>query len=258
MAVKRFELNLSQLDDAAYGLDGPSGRSFILDSSQLDGVDVLNGSPFLTTATAASSLGGLSASASATVKHFAVLSAPLGGLSASASATVTEFAVLSAPLGGLSASASATVTKFAVLSAPLGGLNASASATVIGSAVFVATLGRLNASATAQAEGLPVFVATLGGLVASASAVVTPINPEPVVGGSKYRYAKHRKKLEQQQKVAEKQQYETPVVIVQPKPKMQITHLAFAHSTLGGSTIQATGSISFSILDDDAEILLMV
>ena len=237
MAVIRFKLDLSQLDDTAYGLDGPSSRSFILDSSQLDGSDVLDGSPFLTTATAASSL---------------------GGLSASASATVTQFAVLSAPLGGLDANVSATVTKFAVLSAPLGGLNASASATVIGSAVFVATLGGLNASATAQAEGLPVFVATLGGLVASASAVVTPINPEPVVGGSKYRYAKHRKKLEQQQKLAEKQQYETPVVIVQPKPKMQITHLAFAHSTLGGSTIQATGSISFSILDDDAEILLMV
>jgi hypothetical protein len=237
MAVKRFELNLSQLDDAAYGLDGPSGRSFILDSSQLDGADVLDGSPFLTTATASSSLGGLSASVIATVTEFAVLSAPLGGLGASASATVTEFAVLSAPLGALNASASATVTEFAVLSAPLGGL---------------------SASAIAQAEGFPVFTATLGGISASATAVVTPINPEPVVGGSKYRYAKHRKKLEEQQKIAEKQQYETPVVIVQPKPKMQITHLAFAHSTLGGSNIQATGSITFSILDDDAEILLMV
>jgi len=231
MAVIRFKLDLSQLDDAAYGLDGPSGRSFILDSSQLDGADVLNGSPFLTTATASSSLGGLDASVTATVTQFAVLSSSLGGLDANVSATVTQFAVLSSSLGGLDASVSATVTEFAVLSSSLGGL---------------------DASAIAQAEGFPVFTATLGGIVASATAVVTPINPEPVVGGSKYRYTKHKKKL------AEQQQYEEPVVIVQPKHKMKTTHLAFAQSVLGGSTIQATGSITFSILDDDAEILLLV
>ena len=203
MAVIRFKLDLSQLDDTAYGLDGPSGRSFILDSSQLDGTDVLNGSPFLTTATASSSLGGLDASVSATVTEFAVLSASLGGLDASVSATVTEFAVLSAPLGGLDASASANVIQFAVLSA------------------------------------------TLGGLVATATAGDIPI-PEPTPSGGRRVYSTTPRK-----KIEPLPQVEIPVI--QPKRRY-----AVASATLGGATCTATSSITFSILDDDAEVLLLV
>ncbi len=203
MAVIRFKLDLSQLDDTAYGLDGPSGRSFILDSSQLDGADVLNGSPFLTTATASSSLGGLDANASATVTQFAVLSAPLGGLDANVSATVTQFAVLSAPLGGLDADASATVVQFAVLSAPLGGL-----------------------VATATAGDIPV--------------------PEPTPSGGRRVYSTSPRK-----KIEPLPQVEIPVI--QPKRRY-----AVASAILGGASCTATSSITFSILDDDAEILLLV
>ena len=227
MAVIRFKLDLSQLDDTAYGLDGPSGRSFILDSSQLDGTDVLNGSPFLTTATASSSLGGLDASVSATVTEFAVLSASLGGLDASVSATVTEFAVLSAPLGGLDASASANVIQFAVLSAPLGGL---------------------DATAIAQSEGFAIFTATLGGLVATADATDTPPEPtpEPAPSGGRRVYSTSpRKKIEPLPEV------EIPVI--QPKRRY-----AVCSATLGGITAQAEAMITFSILDDDAEVLLLV
>ena len=224
MAVIRFKLDLSQLDDTAYGLDGPSGRSFILDSSQLDGAEVLNGSPFLTTATASSSLGGLDANASATVTQFAVLSAPLGGLDANVSATVTQFAVLSAPLGGLDANASATVVQFAVLSAPLGGL---------------------DATAIAQAEGFPVFTATLGGLVATATAGDIPV-PEPTPSGGRRVYSTSPRK-----KIEPLPQVEIPVI--QPKRRY-----AVASAMLGGATCTATSSITFSILDDDAEILLLV
>lgn len=224
MAVIRFKLDLSQLDDTAYGLDGPSGRSFILDSSQLDGAEVLNGSPFLTTATASSSLGGLDANASATVTQFAVLSAPLGGLDANVSATVTQFAVLSAPLGGLDANASATVVQFAVLSAPLGGL---------------------DATAIAQAEGFPVFTATLGGLVATATAGDIPV-PEPTPSGGRRVYSTYPRK-----KIEPLPQVEIPVI--QPKRRY-----AVASAILGGATCTATSSITFSILDDDAEILLLV
>jgi len=224
MAVIRFKLDLSQLDDAAYGLNGPSGRSFILDSSQLDSTDVFDGSPFLTTATASSSLGGLDASVSATVTQFAVLSAPLGGLDASVSATVTQFAVLSAPLGGLDANASATVVQFAVLSAPLGGL---------------------DATAIAQAEGFPVFTATLGGLVATATAGDIPV-PEPTPSGGRRVYSTFPRK-----KIEPLPQFEIPVI--QPKRRY-----AVASAILNGATCTATSSITFSILDDDAEILLLV
>ncbi|NBQ97601.1 MAG: hypothetical protein EBU12_05150 [Microbacteriaceae bacterium] len=205
MAVKRFELDLSKLDDAAYGLNGPSGRSFILDSSQLDGADVLNGSPFLTTATAASSLGGLSASVSATVTEFAVLSAPLGGLNANASATVNEFAVLSASLGGL------------------------------------------NASVVARSQGFAVFTATLGGMSASATAVVIPGAAPPSPNGGRRNYPPvRRKKVEPLEP-----NYE-------PVPVATKVRYTICSTVLGSLNSQATGSITFSILDDDAEILLMV
>jgi hypothetical protein len=224
MAVIRFKLDLSQLDDTAYGLDGPSGRSFILDSSQLDSTDVLNGSPFLTTATASSSLGGLDASVTATVTQFPVLSAPLGGLDASVSATVTQFAVLSAPLGGLDADASATVIQFAVLSAPLGGL---------------------DATAIAQAEGFPVFTATLGGLVATATAGDIPV-PEPTPSGGRRVYSTSPRK-----KIEPLPQFEIPVI--QPKRRY-----AVASAILNGASCTAISSITFSILDDDAEVMLMM
>jgi hypothetical protein len=223
MAVIRFKLDLSQLDDAAYGLDGFS-PPFILDTSVLDGNGLLDGVEFLTTATASSSLGGLNASVSATVTGFAVLSAPLGGLDASVSATVTQFAVLSAPLGGLDASASATVVQFAVLSAPLGGL---------------------DATAIAQSEGFPVFTATLGGLVATATAGDIPV-PEPTPSGGRRVYSTSPRK-----KIEPLPQVEIPVI--QPKRRY-----AVASAILGGASSTATSLITFSILDDDAEILLLV
>ena len=224
MAVKRFLLNTSQLDDATFGLDG--GIAFILDSSQLDGTRVLDGGQFLTTATGAASLGGMSAIVSATITTFAVLSAPFGGLNANASATVTEFAALSAPLGGLDANASATVTEFAVASADLGGLDANASATVTEFAIASADLG---------------------GLVATANATVIPPTPtpEPIPSGGRQYAAPRRKKIEPLPEV------EIPVI--QPKRRY-----AVCSTTLGGITAQAEAMITFSILDDDAEVLLLV
>ena len=224
MAVKRFLLNTSQLDDATFGLDG--GIAFILDSSQLDGTRVLDGGQFLTTATGAASLGGMSAIVSATITTFAVLSAPFGGLNANASATVTEFAALSAPLGGLDANASATVTEFAVASADLGGLDANASATVTEFAIASADLG---------------------GLVATANATVIPPTPtpEPIPSGGRQYAAPRRKKIEPLPEV------EIPVI--QPKRRY-----AVCSATLGGITAQVEAMITFSILDDDAEVLLLV
>jgi hypothetical protein len=202
MAVIRFKLDLSQLDDAAYGLDGFS-PPFILDTSVLDGNGLLDGVQFLTTATASSSLGGLDASVTATVTQFAVLSSSLGGLDANVSATVTQFAVLSSSLGGLDANVSATVTEFAVLSAPLGGL-----------------------VATATAGDIPV--------------------PEPTPSGGRRVYSTSPRK-----KIEPLPQVEIPVI--QPKRRY-----AVASAILGGATCTATSSITFSILDDDAEILLLV
>ena len=207
MAVQRFLLDTSQLDDTAFGLGGPSGRSFILDSSQLDGTDVLDGSPFLTVATGASTLGGLTASASADVQ-------------------VTVLGSGSAELGGLVASATTKTKK---------------------SAIAVANFGGLIASATTKTSKFAIASSDLGALVATATATDEPPAPppEPTPSGGRQYAAPRRKKIEP-----------LPIVeipIVQPK-----RYYAVASATLSGITCTATSSITFSILDDDAEVLLLV
>jgi hypothetical protein len=232
MAVIRFELDLSELDDAAYGLGGPSGRSFILDTSQLDGTDVLDGSLFLVVGTASSSLGGLNASASGTV------------------IVVTVTGVATANLGGLVATATTKTAKSAIASANLGGLVASATTKTAKSGIAVANFGGLVASATTKTSKFATATSDLGGLVASASAVVTPPGPgpepEPTPSGGRRVYSTYPRK-----KIEPLPQFEIPVI--QPKRRY-----AVASATLNGMTCTATSLITFSILDDDAEILLLV
>ena len=226
MAVKRFLLDTSQLNDATFGLDG--GLAFILDSSQLDGTRVLDGGEFLTTATGAATLGAMSATATATVTHFASASAPLGELIAeTANITVTVTAEGSAPLGAMTATASTSVVISASASAPLGALTATA-----------------NSSPTI----LPIFQTNLGGLVATANATVippTPPEPEPTPSGGRQYAAPRRKKIEPLPEV------EIPVI--QPKRRY-----AVVSTSLNGMQAQATSTITFSILEDDAEVLLLV
>ena len=208
MAVQRFLLDTSELDDANFGLDGPSGRSFILDSSQLDGADVLTGSPFLTIATGTATLGGLVATASAEVQ-------------------ATVFAIASTELGGLTSTATATVVLSATASANLGGLVASAITAVAQDAVATANLGGLVATATA-------------------SDAPAPPTPEPTPSGGRQYAAPRRKKIEP-----------LPIVEIPVVPPKRYRS-AIASTTLGGMTCTATSSITFSILDDDAEVLLLV
>ena len=207
MAVIRFELDLSPLDDALYGLGGSSNRAFILDTSLLDGTDVLDGSPFLVLGTASSSLGGLVASASGTV-------------------VVTVTGVATANLGGLVASATTKTTK---------------------SAIATANLGGLVASATTKTSKFSIATADLGGLTASATAVVIPPSAPPSPNGGRRNYPPTRRK-----KIEPFEPNYEPVPIT---PKVRY---AVCSAVLGSVKSQETASITFSILDDDAEILLMV
>ena len=204
MAVKRFLLDTSQLNDATFGLDGFS-PPFILDTSVLDGNGLLDGAEFLTTATGTATLGALSAIATSTVTHFATASADLGALEASATTKVSKTVIASADLGGLDASATTKVDKSAIASADL------------------------------------------GGLVATADATDTPPEPtpEPTPSGGRQYAAPRRKKIEPLPEV------EIPVI----RPKRRY---AVCSATLGGMTAQAEAIITFSILDDDAEVLLLV
>ena len=248
MAVKRFLLDTSELNDATYGLDG--GLAFILDTSTLDGTRVLDGAEFLTTATGTASLGAMSASATATVAHSVTASASLDGLSSTATAIVVLPATASADLGGLISSATATVVLPATASADLGGLASSAIATVALPATASATLGGLAASAITAVEQNAIATASLGGLVATVDSIPTPPEPEPTPkpsGGRRVYSTTPRKKIEP---VIE------PIVkipVIEPKRRY-----AVSLTSLGGMTSQSTSTITFSILDDDAEVLLLM
>ena len=227
MAVIRFTLDgPSVLDDELFGLGGPS--AFILDASTLDGDRVLDGGQFLTTATGTATLGALSATATSTVTHFATASAELGELVGDiAEVIVTTQATAEAQLGGLVATATATVVLPATASAELGGLVASA-----------VTAVEQNAVATAN----------LGGLVATVNSIPTPPAPEPTPapsGGRRVYSTTPRKKIEPLPPV------EIPVI--EPKRRYAVTT-----TSLGGMMSQASAEIAFSILDDDAEVLLLV
>ena len=186
MAVQRFVLDSTTLDNAGFGLGG--GAAFILDTSTLDGAAVLDGGQFLTVATGSSSLGGLSASASAQSTIFPVLSSSLGGLSATASASAIIF---------------------------------------------------------------PVFDAPLDGLVASATATINPPEP-PEIPPSGSRWWK------QPAAPVTKHEPLEQIVVQIPKPRRPLLVSAVAVARLGGLDVGALGSITFSTLDDDAEVLLLV
>ena len=223
MAVQRFVLDTSTLNDAAFGLDGPS--AFILNQSTLDGSDVLDGGQFLTVATGSASLGGLVAEVSEVV--------------------ITVNADASAILGGLVASATTKTTKSSIASANLQGLVASATTKTTKSAIASANLHGLVASATTKTAKFAIASADLGGLVAVATGTVIPPEPEPTPSGGRQYAAPRRKKIEPLPVV------EIPVI----RPKRRY---AVCSASLGGMNARGESTITFSILDDDAEVLLLV
>ena len=229
MAVQRFVLDSTTLNNAGFGLGG--GAAFILDSSTLDSSRVLDGGQFLTVATGSSALGGLVNTATATVIKVAVASASLGGLDASAQAKARKAdAVAVASLGGLDASATTKVVKDVIASASLGGLDASATTKIAKTAVASADLGGLDAAASAQSS---------------------PPEP-PVIPPSGSRWWR------QPATPVKKQELPEQIVVEIPKPRRPVLVSAQAGSRLGGVNVGALGSVTFSILDDDAEVLLLV
>jgi hypothetical protein len=117
--------------------------------------------------------------------------------------------------------------------------------------VLSSSLGGLDATASASAVIFPVLDAPLDGLVASATATVIPPEP-PVIPPSGSRWWK------QPASPVKKQELPEQIVIEIPKPRRPVLVSAQAGSRLGGLDVGALGSVTFSILDDDAEVLLLV
>ncbi len=253
--VTRFYLDQSELDDADVGLGGPS-PAFVLDTSTLDSSGVLDGTNFTTTATGASSLGGLVASATGTVTPVVsgVADAPLGELFADVSeVTIEDFGDGVAELGGLSASAAGGVTIVASASAGLGEASSSATGTltVVGSATAV--LGGVDASAVGVASEIGTASGALGGLTASAVGTVTPQpKPEPKPtggGGTPYWYPRPQPRKKVEAVVVE---VEDEVVVVPAVVEAYCTPIFAAVSASAG------GRITFSAEEDDLQVMLML
>jgi len=250
MAVERFILDQTQLNDAEFGLGGFS-PAFKLDTSTLDSIAKLDGFTFTTTVTASAPLGGLTAGATSLVSHVVSADAVLGGVAASASVSVSNLVSAQAVLGGVVASADATVAHTVTADAALGAGVGSAVASVSNVVSAQAVLGGLSANANANVSGVVTASASLGGLVASANATVDPApSPPPAQypgGNPWYR----RPQVVQQPKVEEVVQ----VVIDLPRLPRRVFGAGSSSSFM---TSSAVGVVTWSILEDEAELLLLV
>ena len=247
MAVERFILDQSQLDDADFGLGGFS-PAFKLDTSTLDSIAKLDGFTFTTTVTASAPLGGLTAGAVSLVAHVVSAEAVLGGVEASASSSVLNVVSAQAVLGGVVASADATVTHTVNADAVLGGGVAQASAQVAVGIVGSATLGGLTSTAVANVVGVATALASLGVLTSSATATVIPqpVPPAPQFPGGNPWY--RRPKVERVEQVVE--------VVVEP---LRVPLQVFAvGASVGSLSSSAVAEVAWSILEDEAELLLLV
>ena len=248
MTVERFILDQSQLNDADVGLGGFS-PAFKLDTSTLDSIAKLDGFTFTTTVTASAPLSGLTAGAIALVSHVVSAEAVLGGAVAVASSSVSNVVSAQAVLGGVVASASATVAHTVTADAALGAGVGSATSQVRVSAVASASLGALSSNAVANVAGVVTASASLGGLTSSAQATVDPApSPPPpqYPGGGNPWY--RRPKVERVEEVVQ--------VVVEPlRVPLQVFGVG---ASVGSLSSSAVAEVTWSILEDEAELLLLV
>jgi hypothetical protein len=124
-------------------------------------------------------------------------------------------------------------------SADLGTLDSSSNSLVTHNATATGELGALSANARAADFIEATATASLGGLEASAN--TQPVTPSVVGGIGSANYV----------------QPNFPQVL--PEPQIEIsTVIANAIASLGSVNAQAMSEISFSILEDDAEVLLLI
>jgi hypothetical protein len=248
MAVERFILDQTQLNDAEFGLGGFS-PAFKLDTSTLDSIAKLDGFTFTTTVTASAPLGGLTAGATSLVSHVVSADAVLGGVDASASVSVSNLVSAQAVLGGVVASADATVAHTVTAEAALGAGVGSAVASVSNLVSASASLGGLTSTAVASVAGSVTASALLGELTSSAQATVDPApSPPPpqYPGGGNPWY--RRPKVERVEEVVE--------VVVEPlRVPLQVFGVG---ASVGSLSSSAVAEVTWSILEDEAELLLLV
>lgn len=229
MARTRFVLGTSQLNDENVGLDGFS-PAFILNTSTLDGANKLDGYTFQTNASGSAGLGGVVGLAEADV-------------------IVNIQSIGVAELGGLAGVASVSVSHQAVGSAMLGSVSGSVSPIVVHSVSALAGLGAGVGSATSSVLVRPYADGQLGSMVGSAQATVVP-QPTPTPsypsGGNPW----YRQPKVPVEKVS--------VVSVEVELPRVPERIVVSGSSVVSLSASASGEVAWSILEDEAELLLLV
>jgi len=247
--TEKLVLDTGQLDvDFVYATYG-----LILDDSIQGKLDEAALNPQSSFNYANSSLGILNANAQASREVEATAQTNLGDISSIAQSVVTHFAQGATNLGGLTAEADTTPTILPLFDASLGSLNATVTAIVTKLATARATLGQLTGSVQATPEVEITATANLGSLIATAQ-TSQPAPPEPQHYGSNG-YVPIKKK--------QKKERPTPVIVVEitdvPElPPLIKSHFASGSTDLFGLSAQAGNRIDFSILADEAEILMLL
>ena len=230
--------------------------SFILDS-ELRGIlntNTLYGSSETITASGSANLNGLTATSTSEIEVVVLAQASLGAITSIASSDVAHFVQGATTLGQLSATANTTPIILPLFDGSLGILNSSTSAVVTKLATAAATLGQLNANIVSTPEIEVTLNAPLGSLTAIAQTSEPPPPPEPQHYGSNG-YVPIKKKI--------KKERPTPVIVVEitdvPElPPLIKSHFASGSTDLFGLSAQAGNRIDFSILADEAEILMLL
>ena len=202
---------------------------------------------------AAAELGGLTATVQSTPQIIVSASANLGAISSIVQTGVAHFAQGATNLGGITAEADTTPTILPLFDATLGSLNSTLTAVVTRLATATATLGQLTSSIQATPEVEITATAQLGSITATAQAS-TPTPPEPAHYGSNG-YVPIKKKQTKERP--------TPVIVVEITDVPELEPLIKSHFAKGstdvfGLSAQAGNRIDFSILADEAEILMLL
>ena len=247
--TEKLVLDTGQLDvDFVYATYG-----LILDNAIQGKLDEAALNPQSSFNYANSALGILNANAQASREVEASAQTNLGAITSIAQSVVTHLAQGATNLGGLTAEADTTPTILPLFDAPLGSLNASVTAVITKLATAIATLGQLTGSVQATPEVEITATANLGSLIATAQTSQPP-PPEPQHYGSNG-YVPIKKK--------QKKERPTPIIVVEitdvPElPPLIKSHFASGSTDLFGLSAQAGNRIDFSILADEAEILMLL
>lgn len=171
----------------------------------------------------------------------AILTANLGAITGTGDATRTTFATAEAQCGSLSALADVSVVNYATANATLGALVATGNAEVENVVTASALLGALNATASVDITHFANAQASLGSLVAIANT-----QPEPIStgGGGGVSYIQPNFWPLPEPEITE--------------PIVETQYGITVNAKLGGLIAQATSDITFSITEDESELLLLI